>query len=93
LAQLTGLVVAHYDMVLSYYTISTWLNADGMSMASKGIGQVKSSTIAIHSFIHSFQIFMWRLCKSTTRLLRGVLDYSIDTVSELTRQSTTENCE
>src|SRR6218665_1206206 len=39
------------------------------------------------AFIHSFRIFLLCLSKSTT--LRGTPDYSIDTVSELTRQSAT----
>ena len=84
-----GCCTLWYAIILYYYSISTWLNADGMSTASKGIGLVKASPLL---FIHSFQIFMWRLFKSTS-ILRGVLDYSFDTVSELTRRSTTGNCE
>ena len=38
-------------------------------------------------------IYSFILLKSTTLLLRGATDYSIDTVSELTHQSTTVNCE
>src|SRR6218665_4198193 len=39
--------------VLSYYSISAWLNAKGMSTASKEIGQVKYFAITIYSLIHS----------------------------------------
>jgi len=42
-------------------------------------------------FIHSFRIFLRNLLSPL--LLRGAPDYSIDTVSNLTCQSATDNCE
>src|SRR6218665_120267 len=42
------------------------------------------------SFIHSGYFYN---ASSSPLLLRGAPDYSIDTASELTRQSTTGNCE
>jgi len=44
-----------------------------------------------HSFIHSSRYFY--SASSSPPLLRGALDYSIDTVSELTHQSAKGNCE
>ena len=43
-----------------------------------------------YSFIHSWYFYS---ASSSPLLLRGVPDYSIDTVSELTRRSATGNCE
>ena len=42
-------------------------------------------------YIDSFRIFLG--ASSSPLLLRGAPDYSIDTVSELTRRSATGNCE
>ena len=44
-----------------------------------------------HTFIHTFWLFY--SISSSPLLLRGPPDYSIDTVSESTRQSATGNCE
>jgi len=46
--------------------------------------------VAIYSFIHSGYFYS---ASSSPLLLKGAPDYSIDTVSELTRQSATGNCE
>jgi len=46
--------------------------------------------LLIHSFIHSGYFYS---ASSSPLLLRGAPDYSIDTVSELTRRSATGNCE
>jgi len=48
------------------------------------------STMPTSLFIHSGYFYG---ASSSPLLLRGAPDYSIDTVSELTRQSTTGNCE
>src|SRR6218665_414592 len=52
--------------------------------------QRRDQIITIHSFIHAIYFYS---ASSSPLLLRGTPDYSIDTVSELTRRSATCNCE
>jgi len=47
------------------------------------------SFASFHSFIHSGYFYS---ASSSPLLLRGAPDYSIDTVSKLTRRSATGNC-
>src|SRR6218665_1738402 len=49
-----------------------------------------STCICIHSFIDSGYFYS---ASSSPLLLRGVIDYSIDTVSELTYRRATGSCE
>ena len=60
------------------------------SLNSSKVAALLMSLLLYCSFIHSGYFYS---TSSSPLLLRGALDYSIDTVPELTRQSATGNCE
>jgi len=79
-----------YEVALSVGHLASLYNYDMQKYDEAEKLYLRSISIGIHSFMHSAYFFS---TSSSPLLLGGATDYSIDTMSKLTRRSATGNCE